>query len=202
MRQIIPLLYPLVGDAVNDYETAKVLMECVSKCLQTSEVFGNDNDPIARGFRRQLFEIVDLYTKHVEISPGEKVYLATNHIEVESVYFPSTLPEHIYSYDFDNVSIPRESILQASESRLLIQAYDNELFYLWGNERSWMDLNDSLIIDDEFPEQDFAGKWRVLEIQFDGVKMQNMSQPISYKLPVKLTSNYTWKCAFWDVEGK
>ncbi|CAG7820248.1 unnamed protein product [Allacma fusca] len=205
MRQAVPKLTRLLRYAVKDYESARILIDSVSRLLEADEIF-SDPSMATEQTRKTLFDLIDSYAKNAILQPGERISISSTAISVETVIFP---PEDNleYTYDFQSMHLPNEALTMSRRTsdkpRLQLVAYSNQLFFHWGQGQDKASSSEN--ITDEttvMPDQEeFTGEWRVISVTFEGTKIENLTEPIVYTLPVNHTANNSqWVCVFWDTD--
>ena len=206
LKTAVPKLERLRRYAVKDYESARTLVDSISRLLETDVIF---DDPAMSSTKDILFGLLEEYARDASIAPGEKVAVNSNTIAIETVVFPTEQIESEDvvigdSYTFQSMTLSAEALNLArtatEKPRLQLFAYSNELFFHWGKDREWMENLTQIPSEDGV---DFGNNWRVLSMSFDGVKIQNLTEPIVYTVPVSDPGNNSqWVCAFWETEGK
>lgn len=217
-KQVLPLLRSLKLYAPTDVQCGSSLITSIGKMLGSYELY--ENGDISLKDFHILFELLKEYGERVRLVPGFKVALLSPSISVESVLFPEAeLTRFTEGYetklsDEVTIKIPKEAIDMAKEQgigspRLRITAYDPGLFFHWRDKEN-KTTTDTLMTtllgkkyaENETSYDDLFQPWRILDIQMEGVEIENLTYPIEYNLEINGSSGYKVTCVFWDENCK
>jgi hypothetical protein len=196
IRQLLPQLESLYFNALRDFQSAELLVDTVNRVLETAELFSDEDDTYMKGVKDRMFQFLHDYTKGVNLKIGQRIRVKTTDLLLESAIFPED--DLSYSYNFESFQIPGEAIQMGknASSRLRIEAFSDNLFFHWAekNQTEQQQGNGSKL--------EFNSAWRVFSVEFDEVKIANLTTPVSYSFALNETAEYRWICAFWDENGR
>ena len=200
IKQLIPQLYSLFGNAVRDYKSAQVFVEAINTVLEDPQLFPDDDDSFVKLVRQTMFTFLEDYTRLVILKAGERVRVKTKDLLLETAIFPETQEGTAYSYSVESFHLPDQAIqIGKNSGRLKVQAFSNNLFFHWGNQRQGIDQNQTEQSNDT--RLDFNAPWRIFSVEFNDAEIANLTIPVSYSFVLNESLEDRWICAYWDIEG-